>query len=78
MQFSGLGEAIRSVMAGYGANFISSLAVREYVEQKQLSRVRVEGIQLSNHIAICTRSNESVPAALQQFIDICRSFPPVL
>lgn len=78
LQFSGLGEAIRSVMAGYGANFISSLAVREYVERRQLSRVRVEGIQLSNHIAICTRSNESLPAALQQFIEICRSFPPDL
>nr|WP_269847003.1 LysR family transcriptional regulator [Paenibacillus sonchi] len=78
LQFSGLGEAIRSVMAGYGANFISSLAVREYVEQKRLSRVQVEGIQLSNHIAICTRSHESVPPALQQFIDICRSFPPEL
>lgn len=76
LQFSGLGEVIRSVMAGYGANFISALAVREYVERKQLCRVRVQGIQLSNHIAICTRSNESVPAALGQFIEICRSFPP--
>ena len=73
LQFSGLGEAIRSVMAGYGANFISSLAVREYVEREQLSRVRVEGIRLSNNIAICTRRNESLPAALQQFIEICRN-----
>ncbi|KHL92002.1 transcriptional regulator [Paenibacillus sp. IHB B 3415] len=72
LQFSGLGEAIRSVIAGYGANFISSLAVREYVEWKQLSRVHVEGIHLSNHIAVCTRKNESLPAALQQFIEICR------
>lgn len=72
LQFSGLGEVIRSVMAGYGANFISSLAVRDYVEWKQLSRVHVEGIQLNNNIAVCTRKNETLPIALQQFIDICR------
>lgn len=72
LQFSGLGEVIRSVMAGYGANFISSLAVRDYVEWKQLCRVQVEGIQLSNHIAVCTRKNETLSAGLQRFIDICR------
>lgn len=72
LQFSGLGEVIRSVMAGYGANFISSLAVRDYLEWKQLCRVQVEGIQLSNHIAVCTRKNETLSAGLQRFIDICR------
>ncbi|MEK4043464.1 LysR family transcriptional regulator [Paenibacillus sp. FSL H8-0048] len=72
LQFSGLGEVIRSVMAGYGTNFISSLAVRDYVEWKQLCRVHVEGIQLSNHIAVCTRKNETLSAGLQRFIDICR------
>lgn len=40
--------------------------------------VRLIRIRLSNNIAICTRSNESLPAALQQFIEICRSFPPGL
>ncbi|WP_340022873.1 LysR family transcriptional regulator [Paenibacillus sp. FSL K6-1096] len=72
LQFSGLGEVIRSVMAGYGANFISSLAVRDYVEWKQLARVQVEGIQLSNHIAVCTRKNETLSASQQRFIEICR------
>ncbi|WNS43701.1 LysR family transcriptional regulator [Paenibacillus sp. MMS20-IR301] len=76
LQFSGLGEVIRSVMSGYGANFISSLAVREFVERKQLARVRVEGIRLKNNIAICTRRNESLTAALQQFIEICRTPAP--
>ncbi|QUL57203.1 hypothetical protein KDC22_12480 [Paenibacillus tritici] len=46
--------------------------MREYVEWKQLSRVYVEGIQLSNKIAVCTRRNETLPAALQQFIELCR------
>lgn len=55
LQFNGLHEAITAVIAGYGANFVSSLVVREYVDRGELSRVYVEGIHLKNTIAICTR-----------------------
>lgn len=72
LQFNGLNEAIRSVMAGYGANFISSLVVREYVERKQLARVIVKDICLKNKIAICTRKNEHQTALMQKFITICK------
>lgn len=76
LQFSGLGEAIRSVIAGYGVNFISALAVREYVERGQLARVMVDGVQLYNNIAVCTRRNEQPPAAVRNFISICMATPP--
>ncbi|OBZ09079.1 transcriptional regulator [Bacillus sp. FJAT-27264] len=75
LQFNGLNEAIRSVMAGYGANFVSSLVVREYVERGLLARVWVEDIHLTNNLAICTRSNEQQSAIVQQFIEICKQYP---
>ncbi|GGI45155.1 LysR family transcriptional regulator [Paenibacillus marchantiophytorum] len=75
LQFNGLQEAIQAVIAGYGANFVSSLVVREYVERGELSRVYVEGIQLENTIAICTRKNETLPASVRNFIQMIRQNP---
>lgn len=72
LQFNGLHEAITAVIAGYGANFVSSLVVREYVERGELSRVYVEGIQLQNIIAVCTRKQEPLSAAAMNFVDMIR------
>ncbi|MBT2293762.1 LysR family transcriptional regulator [Paenibacillus albidus] len=72
LQFSGLNEAIRSVMAGYGANFISSLVVYEHVNRGELARVQVEGIHLTNSFAICTRSGEHQSLLVRKFIELCR------
>lgn len=76
LQFNGLNEAISSVMAGYGANFVSSLVVREEVERGRLARVHVRDIRLINSIAVCTRRNERRSVLLEDFIAICRSFLP--
>ncbi|KJD41074.1 transcriptional regulator [Paenibacillus polymyxa] len=73
LNFTGLHEAITAVIAGYGANFVSSLVVREYVERGELCRVYVEGVQLLNSIAICTRKNEPLSAATQNFIQLIRN-----
>ncbi|RAV19393.1 LysR family transcriptional regulator [Paenibacillus contaminans] len=75
LQFNGLHEAITAVIAGYGANFVSSLVVREYVERGELSRVYVEGIDLKNTIAICTRKNEPLSASTRNFIQMIRQNP---
>lgn len=76
LQFNGINETIRSVMAGYGANFISSLAVREYVESGQLARVYVKDIHAIKHkIAICTRNNEKQNMLVQKFIETIRNSP---
>jgi DNA-binding transcriptional LysR family regulator len=72
LQFNGLNETIHSVMAGYGANFISSLVVREYVENHQLARVFVQDICVKNKIAICTRKNEKKSILVSKFIDTCK------
>lgn len=75
LQFNGLHEAITAVIAGYGANFVSSLVVREYVERGQLCRVHVEDIVLNNTIAICTRKNEPLSASTVSFIEMIRQNP---
>ncbi|MEK8126561.1 LysR family transcriptional regulator [Paenibacillus filicis] len=72
LQFNGLHEAITAVIAGYGANFVSSLVVREYVERGKLCRVHVEGIHLRNIIAVCTRRHEPLSAAAANFIQMLR------
>lgn len=75
LQFNGLHEAITAVIAGYGANFVSSLVVREYVNRGELSRVYVEGIHLKNTIAICTRKNEPLSASTNNLIQMIRQNP---
>ncbi|MEK4102856.1 LysR family transcriptional regulator [Paenibacillus odorifer] len=75
LQFNGLHEAIKAVIAGYGANFVSSLVVRKYVERGELCRVYVEGIHLKNTIAICTRKNEPLSAAAVNLIEMIRHNP---
>jgi DNA-binding transcriptional LysR family regulator len=75
LQFNGLHEAITAVIAGYGANFVSSLVVREYVERGDLCRVYVDGIHLQNTIAICTRKYEPLSAATKNLIQMIRQNP---
>lgn len=75
LQFNGLHEAITAVIAGYGATFASSLVVRDFVHRGELCRVFVQGIDLKNTIAICTRRNEQLSAATMNFIHMIREHP---
>lgn len=72
LQFDGLSETISSVMAGYGANFISSLVAREYVERGQLARVYVDAVHIKHKIAICTRKEEKQSLLIKKFIETCK------
>ncbi|QKE75691.1 LysR family transcriptional regulator [Arthrobacter citreus] len=73
LQFSGINETIRSVMAGYGASFISSLAVSEYVDNGQLARVYVQDIHIKNKIAVWTRKAEKHSLLVEKFIEIVKN-----
>jgi DNA-binding transcriptional LysR family regulator len=75
LQFNGLHEAIKAVVAGYGASFVSSLVVRDYVKRGELCRVYVEGIHLKNTISICTRKDEPLSPAAMNFIQLIRENP---
>ncbi|WP_127530384.1 LysR family transcriptional regulator [Paenibacillus kobensis] len=73
MQFNGLHETIKAVSAGYGANLISAMAVREFVERGEVCRVFVPGIDLKRPIAICTANDVPTPPLVQSFIHLIRS-----
>lgn len=72
LQFNGVNEAVRAVIAGYGANFISSMAVRDYVERGEVARVFVKGLTLMNPIAVCTRKHEVLSPAAEAFVGLIR------
>lgn len=72
LQFNGVNEMVRAVMAGYGAIFISSLAVRDYVERGEVDRVFVRGATLLNPIAVCTRKQEALSPAAAAFLSLVR------
>lgn len=56
---------------GINRNFISSLAVREYVDSGQLVRVYVKDIHIKHKIA--TRKNERHSILVQKFIETVKS-----
>jgi len=49
--------------------------VREYVERGELSQVYVDGIELQNIIAVCTRKHEALSAAAMNFVEMIRERP---
>lgn len=73
LQFNGVNEMVRAVMSGYGAIFISSLAVRDYVERGEVERVIVKGATLLNPIAVCTRKQETLSPAAEAFLSLIRT-----
>lgn len=72
MQFNGLYETIKAVSAGYGANLISAMAVREFVDRGEVAKVNVQNIDLKRPIAICTAENTPLSPIAQKFIQLIR------
>lgn len=73
LEFNGLHEVLMAVMEGYGANFCSSMVVKELVDMGKLSRVYVDDITLKNEIVICTRKDEKISSIVKKFISIVNS-----
>ncbi len=70
IEFNGLHETLMASASGYGVNFCSSIAAREFVDMGKLSRVYVDNINIKNEIVICVRKNEKVSSLVKKFIDI--------
>ncbi len=68
LQFNGLNETIRAVMAGYGANFVSALEVREYVERGEVARVFVRDIHVKNPITLYVRGDDRLTPGAEGFV----------
>jgi len=75
LQFNGLDETVRAVVAGYGASFVSSMVVKDYLKSGQLARVDVEGIVLRNTFAVCARRREKPSAPVSNLISLIRESP---
>jgi len=53
-----LNETSRTVIAGYGVTFVSSLEVNGHLAQEQAAIVHVEEVNLKNLIWLCTREKD--------------------
>ncbi|MFD9364323.1 LysR substrate-binding domain-containing protein [Priestia megaterium] len=69
LQINGLNETIRTVIAGYGVTFVSSLEVNEHLAQEQVAIVHVEEVNLKNPISLCTREKDELSNIALNFID---------
>lgn len=70
LQFHGLTESIRFVMAGYGTMLAPALPVQDYLKRGEVGRVRVKGVEITRPIYLCTRKRDkelSLPA--RNFMD---------
>ncbi|MFE5319045.1 LysR family transcriptional regulator [Paenibacillus sp. NPDC056579] len=74
LQFNGLNETIRAVMAGYGAIFLSALEVSDYVRQGSVARVYVESVRLTNPIAACMRADEELTPVARLFLSFVKEY----
>ncbi|MDF2964239.1 MAG: LysR family transcriptional regulator [Paenibacillus sp.] len=72
LQFNGLNETIRAVMAGYGINLLSALEVNEYINDGAVARIYVKGVHLTNPISVCLRAEEELTPAAAQFLEFIR------
>ncbi|MGN7400159.1 LysR substrate-binding domain-containing protein [Cytobacillus praedii] len=74
LQYHGLNESIRSVIAGYGTMLAPELAVREYWERGEIGRVIVKEIEVRRPVYICSRKNDKeFTINLSRFIDFVKS-----
>ncbi|RST76097.1 LysR family transcriptional regulator [Siminovitchia acidinfaciens] len=73
MQLYGLTESIRTVASGYGVMLAPTIALDNYLHQKQVARVYVEGIDIKRPVYFCMRKNElEVPPSISDLIGIIK------
>lgn len=73
MQLYGLTESIRTIAAGFGVMLAPIIALEDYIQQKQVARVYVEGIDIRRPIYLCTRKNElEVTPSIADLIEIIK------
>ncbi|MFE8697564.1 LysR family transcriptional regulator [Cytobacillus sp. FJAT-53684] len=74
LQYHGLNESIRSVVAGYGTMLAPEIAVRDYLKRGEIGKVFVKGIEVRRPVYICSRKRDKELALnLKRFIDYVKS-----
>jgi DNA-binding transcriptional LysR family regulator len=69
LQFQGLNESIKSVIAGYGTMLAPSIAIKEHLSRKEIGRVYVRGVDIKRPIYLCTRKDDIESSCVKQFIE---------
>lgn len=70
IEFNGLHETLMASKSGYGVTFCSSIAAKEFVDMKKLSRIYVDNINFKNEIVICVRKGDEESNLIKQFISV--------
>jgi DNA-binding transcriptional LysR family regulator len=76
LQFNGLQETIRAVIAGFGAIIASALEVNDYVQRGEVARVYVKDVDLHNPIALCRRAADPLSPAAEYFLQSVMNLYP--
>lgn len=78
LQFHGLNESIRSVIAGYGTMLAPAPAVKDYLKRKEVGRVLVKDVEIRRPVYICSRKGDKqMTTPLNQFINFVKSYSTV-
>lgn len=74
IQFHGLNESLRSVIAGYGTMLAPALAVEDYINRKEVGRVRIRGVEIKRPVYLCTRKRDNeLFSNVNKFINIVKN-----
>lgn len=74
LQFHGLNESIRSVIAGYGTMLAPSLAVQEHLKRKEVGRVKVKGIEIKRPVYLCSRKRDKeLSPNIKEFLNVIKN-----
>ncbi|WP_139492242.1 LysR family transcriptional regulator [Brevibacillus dissolubilis] len=69
LQYNGMNLSIKMVQEGYGAMLVPALVAKNLVEQGEIGRVFVEGVDLKRPIYHCSRKNEQWHPITQAFYE---------
>jgi DNA-binding transcriptional LysR family regulator len=70
-------EALKeAVLQGFGAGFLSRLAIRREVETGTLKAIRIRALDLSQHITIAYPAVGQCSPAVPVFVDLIRELNP--
>ncbi|MGE5701842.1 MAG: LysR family transcriptional regulator [Clostridia bacterium] len=73
LRVTGLHESIRTIKAGYGVSFVSSLEVQDFVMRNEVVRIEVERVEERNPVQLYVRSNDPLATAPRLFIEMLRN-----
>ncbi|MEW9673860.1 LysR family transcriptional regulator [Ammoniphilus sp. 3BR4] len=72
LQYNGMNLSIKTIQEGYGAMLVPALAVKTMVENGEIGRVFIEGIDIKRPIYFCSRKNDLSSPIAQAFYEVAK------